>query len=257
MGNQQGTSKNGEFEYDIKSVGSRETIAAWHRYGVSVWDVYECIEILGQGHMGTVYQVRRKDRGAHNEATRHAAQTDEKEDVDKTPKMSIRKVLKPIKRVKGIGRAPLEDEEDRPPEIMPSQPPKSPSAPKPILKKSHYHNPTLKVPDLDDEPEDEEAQETWKARTKDRVEHIQSHKAEILQADQDGELSYSSRAIDPLSDARKVFFKRHYACKTVLTSRVKDGRLAEMMNEIYVMRSLDHPYILNLYEIYQTKRMYL
>ena len=258
MGNQQGKSKGVVIKYDPTTVGTRETIAAWHRFGVSVWDVYESIDSLGQGHMGTVYQVRRKDRGLHNEATRHAAKANEKVDVDKTPKISIRKALRPIKKVKSMSKVPPEeDEEDRPPEVKPAQPPKSPSAPKSILKKSQYSNPTLKVPDLDDEPEDEEAQETWKARTKDRVEHIQSHKAEILQADQDGELSYSSRAIDPLSDARKVFFKRHYACKTVLTSRVKDGRLAEMMNEIYVMRSLDHPYILNLYEIYQTKRMYL
>lgn len=260
MGNQQGkSSKNGAVKYDPTTVGTRETIAAWHRYGVSVWDVYESIDNLGQGHMGTVYQVRRKDRGVHNEATRQAKTTEE-QDVDKTPKMkTLKKAFKPVQRVKGIhvgkGAPPAPEDEDKPPEQKLASPPKSPAAPpkKGILKKSHYSNPRLAVPDLDEQPEDEETQEHWREKTKDRVEQIQDHRAEILERDQEGKVDVDVK-FDPLSDSPKVYFKRHYACKTVLTSRVKDGRLVEMMNEIYVMRSLDHPYILKLYEIFQMKR---
>lgn len=295
MGNQQG--KDDIVKYDVEKIGTRETIAAWHREGVSVWDVYECIDVLGQGHMGTVYRVRRKDRSMHNEATRQRSQSEEK-DVDKTPKSTfnkksafksnikksesdtsvssgdktpkaiikkafkpVDKAFKPLVRTKSAGNKPpappQEDEEDRPPELRLAQPPSSPAKQpaKSILKKSHYTNPTVsELPSLDDEPEDEEVTERWAAKTKDRVEHIQVHKEEILRADQDGALKYSARETDPLFEKRKVFFKRNYACKTVLTSRIKDGRLREMMNEIYVMRSLDHPYILNLYEIYQVKR---
>jgi len=261
MGNQHGKSKDGFVKYDPTTVGTRETIAAWHRYGVSVWDVYESIDNLGQGHMGTVYQVRRKNRGVHNEATRQA-QEEKEEDKDKTPKITsnIRKTFKPLQRVRSKGKAlPEPDEEDQPPETKLAQPPKSPSQPKSILKKSHYSNPTLKVPDLDDEPEDEDAQEVWKNKTTghERAEQIKDHRATILEMDEQGEFNVSLKSIDPLTDSPKVFFKRHYACKTVLTSRVKDGRLVEMMNEIYIMRSLDHPYILNLYEIYQMKRMFV
>lgn len=272
MGNQQGKSSGGAADL-AKSVGTRETIAAWHRNGVSVWDVYDSVDALGQGHMGSVYRVRRKDRSLHNEATRQAASQalrEEEKDVDKTPKIgTIRKTLKPalkpLKRGASKGKAvavPEPDKEDLPPETKLAQPPKAPVAPKSILKKSHYSNPTLtELPPEDDEDDelDEATLQQWREKTggKERAEQIKGHVAGILEKDQEGALKYSIKEeSDPLSDSPKVLFKKNYACKTVLTSRIKDGRLNEMMNEIYMMRSLDHPYILNLFEIYQTKRKY-
>ena len=53
---------------------------------------------------------------------------------------------------------------------------------------------------------------------------------------------------------RSVRFQRMYACKTVLTANVKKGYMDQLLNEIRVMRTLDHPYILQLFEVYQVKR---
>lgn len=43
----------------------REASSAWYRYGVEVTDVYDVVEVLGQGHMGEVFTVRRKTTGHH------------------------------------------------------------------------------------------------------------------------------------------------------------------------------------------------
>ncbi len=53
---------------------------------------------------------------------------------------------------------------------------------------------------------------------------------------------------------RRVFFRRHYACKTLHTENIKKGQMEELMNEIYMMRKMDHPYIIRLYEVYQVDR---
>lgn len=53
---------------------------------------------------------------------------------------------------------------------------------------------------------------------------------------------------------RQVRFQRLYACKTVMTNQVKKDKLDELVNEIHIMRTLDHPFIIRLYEVYQVKR---
>ncbi len=53
---------------------------------------------------------------------------------------------------------------------------------------------------------------------------------------------------------RRVFFRRHYACKTIATEKVKKAQMEELLNEIYMMRKMDHPYIIRLYEVYQVQR---
>eukprot|EP00551_Chaetoceros_affinis_P011130 CAMPEP_0203667244 /NCGR_PEP_ID=MMETSP0090-20130426/4119_1 /ASSEMBLY_ACC=CAM_ASM_001088 /TAXON_ID=426623 /ORGANISM="Chaetoceros affinis, Strain CCMP159" /LENGTH=929 /DNA_ID=CAMNT_0050531357 /DNA_START=665 /DNA_END=3454 /DNA_ORIENTATION=- len=53
---------------------------------------------------------------------------------------------------------------------------------------------------------------------------------------------------------RRVFFRRHYACKTIATNNVKRGDMEELLNEIYMMRKMDHPYIIRLYEVYQVQQ---
>lgn len=47
---------------------------------------------------------------------------------------------------------------------------------------------------------------------------------------------------------------RCYACKTVKTARLKTADLDEILNEISIMRKLDHPNIIQLFEVYSTKR---
>eukprot|EP00957_Ditylum_brightwellii_P057945 4393487-Ditylum_brightwellii.AAC.1 len=43
-----------------QSHNSREALSAWHRHDVGVTDVYEVVDLLGEGHMGEVYKVQRK-----------------------------------------------------------------------------------------------------------------------------------------------------------------------------------------------------
>jgi serine/threonine protein kinase len=52
---------------------------------------------------------------------------------------------------------------------------------------------------------------------------------------------------------RKIRFQRLYACKTIGTDQIKEKELQELLNEIYMMRKMDHPYIIRLYEVYQVK----
>jgi len=48
--------------------------------------------------------------------------------------------------------------------------------------------------------------------------------------------------------------RRKYACKTVNTLRMKDDELIEFMNEIEILRDLDHPNIVQLFEVFKLKR---
>ena len=73
MGNSVG--KNGDAYENLSGrvamdLTEREAASAWYRYGVDVTDVYEVIEVLGRGHMGEVFTVRRKTSGHHNDVTR-------------------------------------------------------------------------------------------------------------------------------------------------------------------------------------------
>lgn len=278
MGNKagkDGTVPNLDRTSDVRT---REAIAGWHRYGVNVWDVYDLEEELGQSSMGSVYHVRRKERGAHTAATRQKIATSMSDSASesseppksptKSPKLGPKMIIKKTKKTlsggvtKMVGMVKEGDEEldaDAPPKKTLSEPPKNPSQPKPILKQSHYGNPTNEIPDFDDDSEDEEEiTNRWKERSKDRVEHIAGHRSVVL-ADKDQGPALDSTNVkpeDPFSTNSKVAFKRHYACKLVLISLVKEGQMEAMINEIYIMRTLDHPYILKLYEIYQVKRTY-
>jgi len=53
---------------------------------------------------------------------------------------------------------------------------------------------------------------------------------------------------------RKIRFQRLYACKTIGTEKIDQSQMEELLNEIYMMRKMDHPYIIRLYEVYQVKR---
>jgi calcium-dependent protein kinase len=48
--------------------------------------------------------------------------------------------------------------------------------------------------------------------------------------------------------------RRKYACKTVNTLSMKDDELIEFMNEIEILRDLDHPNIVQLFEVFKLKR---
>mmetsp|Transcript_5787 Transcript_5787/g.10967 ORF Transcript_5787/g.10967 Transcript_5787/m.10967 type:complete len:814 (+) Transcript_5787:172-2613(+) len=83
----------------------------------------------------------------------------------------------------------------------------------------------------------------------------------IVVGDESGSEHDSDRMVD--SNGKKVKrwvpkrtirFQRLYACKTIATEKVKADQLQELLNEIYMMRKMDHPYIIRLYEVYQVKR---
>ena len=56
---------------------------------------------------------------------------------------------------------------------------------------------------------------------------------------------------------RTIRFQRLYACKTIRTEHIQEAQLKELLNEIYMMRKMDHPYIIRLYEVYQVKSKFI
>ena len=78
MGNVAGKNKHEDLEssfhnlsgHNNSHLSEREASSAWYRYGVSVTDVYDVVEVLGQGHMGEVFTVRRKTTGHHTDLTK-------------------------------------------------------------------------------------------------------------------------------------------------------------------------------------------
>jgi calcium-dependent protein kinase len=56
------------------------------------------------------------------------------------------------------------------------------------------------------------------------------------------------------SENKSVHFQRTFAVKTIMTSRINSAQVRELVNEIMIMRKLDHPYVLKLYEVYHVKR---
>lgn len=48
--------------------------------------------------------------------------------------------------------------------------------------------------------------------------------------------------------------RRKYACKTINTVRFTDAEIKEFMNEISILRDLDHPNIIQMFEVYKKKR---
>jgi len=56
---------------------------------------------------------------------------------------------------------------------------------------------------------------------------------------------------------RTIRFQRLYACKTIATDHIQKDEMKELMNEIYMMRKMDHPYIIRLYEVYQEHSKYI
>jgi len=114
--------------------------------------------------------------------------------------------------------------------------------------------------DSDSEFDDNSFVHMWKERLQgakeQREQALQALDSEVHNSLRPRRLCNSERSYLELSHSshRSVRFKRQYACKTVLVSRIKRGHLEQLLNEINILRALDHPYILQLYEVYQTKR---
>lgn len=322
--------------HDPMQQSERENLSAWHREGVSVWDVYDLVEVIGQGHMGEVYKVRRKKetRGLHNTITRgrqagkeeSAAGGEEKRSKDrsrsKSPFPSKKKggiKLGKKKKKKGSGKdAGVPPRPD--PQVIPVKEPQTDATPRQgILKLPKFSEKKLDVEEdagsddssvgseeersedvpsphvlaegleipppplvdgsaADDDGDVDNAE--YMKKWQERLEGAKEERAKLLEKIQaekkvdgaaaatpppqseDSSLDGSRhQAESPMSPStprgggkKKIRFQRQYACKTVLTSHVKKGFVDQLLNEISIMKNLDHPFILQLFEVYHVKR---
>jgi len=248
----------------VTKTTKRENMATWHRTDVAVTDVYDIVKTIGKGRMGEVYKVMRhvEDRGLHNPLTRKKSfsggmtrSTSEPNLLDHAIKSQA------ISRVKSASSTPT-------------------TMPKPILRKASHGNlagmnssanSEHLVGSLGGDPTSSHAVSANPDEESDgspaSVCSIHSVKETlnsfIFDSDEEDDNQSQRSAVSTTSSSgmkkknnrkNRLRFQRSYACKTVVTAGIKQKQLTEMMNEIYVMRTLDHPYIIRLYEVYQVKQ---
>ena len=271
MGNTTGKSKHSDI-LDLSGHGKtklseREASATWYRYGVSVIDVYDVVEGLGHGHMGEVFTVRRKTTGHHSDQTREKVkENDIKKILDEETKKEKKRLSTPSK--KGIKAAASKAKEkvakkiggkheelndaynsDLSQFILSTSPQKFHEPPteanatpvKPIIRKNSAFSSQKSLeglappsPGLDDSSG-------------------QYARANISASQEQNNLLLCSSS-SSLAKKKAVHFQRTFAVKTILTSRIQKHQMEELVNEISIMRKLDHPYVLKLYEVYHVKR---
>eukprot|EP00584_Thalassiosira_punctigera_P017666 CAMPEP_0172556826 /NCGR_PEP_ID=MMETSP1067-20121228/69247_1 /TAXON_ID=265564 ORGANISM="Thalassiosira punctigera, Strain Tpunct2005C2" /NCGR_SAMPLE_ID=MMETSP1067 /ASSEMBLY_ACC=CAM_ASM_000444 /LENGTH=779 /DNA_ID=CAMNT_0013345729 /DNA_START=78 /DNA_END=2414 /DNA_ORIENTATION=- len=276
------------------NLSEREASSAWYRYGVSVTDVYDVVEVLGQGHMGEVFTVRRKITGHHTDLTRERMRESEddlkqilkkaEESNGKTrgakkkaekitePKRNshmvrslstgstpirksrrslmgaahkAKKVIKKVGRGDGKGAAFEDDENsnlamfiksDDAEELSQHIPPSTTSATP--LKSIMREGPDSKFSNL---PSNEHSDDV--------LERSISENSPFAR-----KITFGEGSNEIIKASKGVHFQRTFAVKTILTSRVNKDQLQELVNEIMIMRKLDHPFVLKLYEVYHVKR---
>jgi len=321
-------------------LSERETSSAWYRYGVSVTDVYDVIEILGQGNMGEVFTVRRKVTGHHTNMTRNKLKESEddlklmlnKEEKARRESSSAgkSKIVYPVKLVKkrsgsgmkerknsfsdlkAVGKTiksritkhnnsnhhvnPEEDsclapfiksEEEEyyaasanatpRKEVSSAGSTQSTTPLKSAIKnreESKFTSGDLNNDHLgssidngggaDDyygppsNTQEEEAATTQQpqgltAINSNPKKHISRTKSTITTKPTSSTIS-ANIGTAKTEVKQKVHFQRTFAVKTILTSRINKDQLDELVNEIMIMRKLDHPFVLKLYEVYHVKR---
>eukprot|EP00574_Skeletonema_japonicum_P014307 CAMPEP_0201734008 /NCGR_PEP_ID=MMETSP0593-20130828/33053_1 /ASSEMBLY_ACC=CAM_ASM_000672 /TAXON_ID=267983 /ORGANISM="Skeletonema japonicum, Strain CCMP2506" /LENGTH=744 /DNA_ID=CAMNT_0048227269 /DNA_START=156 /DNA_END=2390 /DNA_ORIENTATION=+ len=263
MGNTTGKSSKHTDVLDLsghgkKKLSERESAATWYRYGVPVTDVYDVVEVLGQGHMGEVFTVRRKTSGHHSDQTREKVKENdikkiineennkkEKKGRISTPsKKGIKAAAYKMKKKIGGKHEQFSEENDSnltqfiQDNITPRtihEPTKEATPAKGIIRNS-FSSPakspggfTPPSPGLDDST----------------GQYVRSYSAG----------SYERRPTSAgLATKKAVHFQRKFAVKTILTSRIQKDQMNELVNEITIMRKLDHPFVLKLYEVYHVKR---
>lgn len=310
----------------------RESSSTWYRYGVEITDVYDVIEILGQGHMGEVFTVRRKTTGHHTEVTKEGLKRELMEREEQNNKLSSHHRKNSLNKfstkkkddVTSFPGAEDKNAEDKgksehgrkssfgnihfsrkksgdgpPPPTSPGSSKHTDSKDKNVTKSPRVKEAVHKVKDKikskiggsDDVEADARLGEYLnRADTSDSVHEppcrtakpaksIMKSESDVLRDSTGGNESIGDIGIDisklnldtivstnpPVSsgnteskDAKKaakgVHFQRTFAVKTILTSRINKEQVQEMVNEIMIMRKLDHPYVLKLYEVYHVKR---
>ena len=291
------------------TTSERETSSTWYRYGVEITDVYDVVEILGQGHMGEVFTVRRKTTGHHTETTKEGLkrqQLEAAEEAEKSRKGSHVR-LSSLGNGGGHGRRSSfgtrttfsRKKSDDIPSTSPirSKSPGSDKSPgmkskvskmKDKLKRiGHGDNDTVEAdatlgkhldrantpesthepPALTAKPAKGIIKSDADAKHKSSPSHMSIELgdmnigSDMSKLSMDRIMSIESTATgatgvteNTRKTIRGVHFQRTFAVKTILTSRVNKEQVQEMVNEIMIMRKLDHPYVLKLYEVYHVKR---
>ncbi len=265
MGNTTGKSSKHTDVLDLsghgkKKLSEREATATWYRYGVPVTDVYDVVEVLGHGHMGEVFTVRRKTSGHHSDQTREKVkENDIKKIIDEqnnkkektrrisTPsKKGIKAAASKMKKKMGGKSDQLSEENDSnltsfiqdnvtPRIIHEPNKDKEATPAKSIMRSSFASPKKLGGGSAPPSPGSD------------------TSNGQYMRANSAG--SHNQRPSSAgLATKKAVHFQRTFAVKTILTSRIQKDQMDELVNEITIMRKLDHPYVLKLYEVYHVKR---
>eukprot|EP00573_Skeletonema_grethae_P001917 CAMPEP_0201687024 /NCGR_PEP_ID=MMETSP0578-20130828/1247_1 /ASSEMBLY_ACC=CAM_ASM_000663 /TAXON_ID=267565 /ORGANISM="Skeletonema grethea, Strain CCMP 1804" /LENGTH=754 /DNA_ID=CAMNT_0048171141 /DNA_START=203 /DNA_END=2467 /DNA_ORIENTATION=- len=267
MGNTTGKSSTHTDVLDLsghgkKKLSEREATATWYRYGVSVTDVYDVVEVLGQGHMGEVFTVRRKASGHHSDQTREKVkENDIKKILDEennkkekkrisivsTPsKKGIKAAANKMKKKMGSKKEQLSEENDSNlssfihDDVTPRtiyEPTKEATPRRSIIRNSISSPKMLELSAPPSPGSDTSNGQYVRANS---ANSTGSHDRRPSSAG--------------LATKKAVHFQRTFAVKTILTSRIQKDQMDELVNEITIMRKLDHPYVLKLYEVYHVKR---
>jgi len=282
-------------------LSEREAASAWYRYGVSVTDVYDVVEVLGQGHMGEVFTVRRKVTGHHTDLTREKLK-ESQVDLQLLLKNEEAKAnnggeaTKTSDKVKGkrsttvSKRAPSNDRVSTPrrnsrisgaahkaKEVIKKKAGRK-DGKGAILHEDANSNLTAFI-DLDDvleNPPNEPPCTITATPLRSIMRDDSKFGSGLFVGESDDELGTIQRSrsksgsfirritnednpdeiikLNISNISKGVHFQRTFAVKTILTSRVNKDQLEELVNEIMIMRKLDHPFVLKLYEVYHVKR---
>lgn len=259
------------------NLSEREATSAWYRYGVSVTDVYDVVEVLGQGHMGEVFTVRRKTTGHHTDLTRIKRKENEDDlklilEKEKESKAKARETTNATRRIgmasnRRKSRRSLAGAAHKVNKVI-----KSKARGKDGKADGSDGDANSNLATFIDKPEgaeeisqhnppDTSTATPLKSIMRDGSESkFANHPSDEVSSHSRGSTSSYVRkfSLDSSGEivnvSRGVHFQRTFAVKTILTNRVNKDQLQELVNEIMIMRKLDHPFVLKLYEVYHVKR---
>jgi len=205
-----------------RRLSHRQTLAGWHRDNVDIHSVYDVLETIGQGSLGEVTVVRKKQealrvverRVSRSSSTRGGG---DGEDVSSLSLSVAREGYCGTTVVSG--GASLTKKQWRRGSFVPFVA---------VVRKGGKG--------IDSNNADN---------------HVNDHAASTaLPAPPPPAAASSPSSSFPPSPPPPP---RKFACKTMATSRMTSASLSEFLNEITILRDLDHPNIIQLFEVYQSR----
>ena len=248
------------------NLSERETSSTWYRYGVEVTDVYDVVEVLGQGHMGEVFTVRRKTSGFHTDTTRERLKetsahfcpktTGVKEEKKEKLKIAgharksssgsgrssivgaMHKTKKMMKKIGGVESGPSLNADNnsnlqayiRSDTADSHEPPQNKTFPVKGIMKGEFESKYSTHSTFEGGEELSERSMTPSASLSERS---LTPPASPIPSRSNGKM------VTGIEMAKKgVHFQRTFAVKTILTSRINKDQVQELVNEIMIMRKL-------------------